>query len=360
MEKTVKKAYVGLDDGNFNTKLIAILEENGVKSAPIQLSIPTRIALGTITQINGLSGITNAANIYEFNGTKYTVFDADDKSVYSNIIDPRNLVYHETVENVIMAKHAIKMAGIDDTYELNLVTGLPFRDYFTFEGSVNKENQTKKIENFSLKWDLVECLDNKKSPKITSHNILSEGAGAYLNELFEFNGGESINRVTTELNRGPVAFVDIGGRTIDIVTFTKNGKNIINDYSDTSEYGALDLSNEVAKGIKNSLKIKTNLLPDKIDEAIRTGKYYARGQDYDVSEIVSSAKQTFCNRLELEIKGTLKNADDIALIVFVGGGSQLVREQLEDIYEQSHFIENPDLANAKGFLKACLIIFVKK
>lgn len=352
-----KKAYVGLDDGNFNTKGVAILEIDGVRQEPIFLSIPTRIALGTITQVNGLSGVSNAANIYDFNGTKYTVFEADDKSVYSNIIDPRNLVYHESVENVIMVKHALKLMGIDESFELCLVTGLPFRDYFSFDGTVNKENQSKKIENFSLKWDLVECMDNSKSPRISTHNILSEGAGAYLNEMFEYSGTESINRVTTELNRGPVSFVDIGGRTIDIVTFTKDGKNIINEYSDTSEYGALDLSNEVAKEIKHSLKIKTNLLPDKIDEAIRTGKYYARGQDYDVSEIVTAAKQTFCSRLELEIKRILKQADDIGLIVFVGGGSLLVKEQLEDIYEQSYFIENPDLANAKGFLKASCILF---
>lgn len=352
-----KKAWIGLDDGNFNTKIIAVLENDGVRSAPIEMSIPTRIALGSITQINGLNGITNSSNIYHFDGSDYTVMDVNDKSIYSNIIDPRTKIYHESVENVIMAKHALKLIGVDDSYDVYLVTGLPFRDYFTMDGNVNKENQAMKIENFNLKWDLITCMDGTKSAKIISHNILSEGAGAYLNELMEMNGDNSINRVTTELNKGPVSFIDIGGRTIDIVTFTQNGKNIINDYSDTSEYGALDLSVETAKEIKSYLGLKTNLLPDKIDDAIRTGFYYARGVDSDVSSIVIKSKKIFCNRLELEIRKILKHADDIGLIVFVGGGSILVKEQLEEIYEQSYFIENPDFANAKGFLKGSMFVF---
>lgn len=357
MEKTIKKAYVGLDDGNFNTKLVALLEINGEIQEPISLSIPTRLALGTITQINGLTGISNAANIYEFNGVKYTVLDADDKSVYGNVIDPRDLTYHESVENVIMAKHILKLAGIDDTYELHLVTGLPFRDFFKFNGEIDPEKRAAKIENFSLKWDSVICYDETKSPKLVKHNILSEGAGAYLNEMFGLDGEESINTVTTALSRDPVAFVDIGGRTLDIVTFTSGGKNIINEFSETSEYGALDLSNDIAKQIKSSLNIKSNLLPDKIDEAIRTGKYYARGQEHDVSEIITTAKQKFCNQLSLSIKKTLKNADDIGLIVFVGGGSLLIKDELEALYQQSYFIIEPDLANAKGFLKASMFVF---
>lgn len=353
----MKKAYVGLDDGNFDTKAMVVLEENGVKSEPFTLCIPTRIALGSIVQVNGMSGISNAGNIYEYNGAKFTVFESNDKNISGSVIDPRTLEYHNSVENVIMAKHALKLCGIDDSYELHLVTGLPFRDYFLSDGSVNKENKNKKITNFSSKWDEIKCDDQTHSPSIFSHNILAEGSGAYLNEMFEYDGNNSINRVTTEFQRGPVAFVDIGGRTVDIVTFTQYGKNFLNNFSETSEYGALDLAVDVTKQIKSNLNIKTNLLPDKIDEAIKTGKYYARGQDYDVSEIVISAKKTFCQRLALEIKNTLRNADDIGLIVFVGGGSQLVKEQLEDIYEQSYFIENPNLANAKGFLKASIFIF---
>lgn len=355
----MKKAWIGLDDGNFGSKLVGIIENNGVRGEPIQLSIPTRIALGAITQMNGLSGVVNAGNIYEFNGNKYTVIDSDDKSVYSNIIDPRSIVYHTSVENVIMAKHALKLAGIDETFdEVRIVTGLPFRDYFNFEGSVNKDNQNAKIDNFSLKWDQVTCQDGSKLPKITKHSILSEGAGAYLNECIDFSGEETLNDVTSAFKSGPVSFVDIGGRTIDIVTFTQGGSNIINEYSDTAEYGALDLSHEVSKVIKSALKIKTNLLPDKVDEAIRTGMYYVRGQDHNVSSIVDVAKATFFNRLSLEIKNILKAADDISMIVYVGGGSQLVRDQLGDIYQQSHFIDQPEFANANGFLKAAVSVFI--
>lgn len=352
-----KIAYIGLDDGNFNTKLVAILEENGVRSNVIQLSIPTRIAHGAVAQINGLKGVANNSSIYEFNGSKYTVLDSNDKSMHSNIIDPRNLVYHSDVANVIMAKHIIKLAGIDSTYDLRITSGLPFRDYFTLDGEVNKAVLQDKIDNFNFKWDDIICADGSMINKPIAHNVLSEGAGSYLNEIFNYDGSDSINEITTKLSNAPVSFVDIGGRTIDIVTFTQNGQKIINDYSETSEYGALDLNNELAKSIRQELGIKSQILADKIDDALNTGKYLVRGESVDISETIKRAKRGFATRIEQEIRKTLRHADDIGLIVFVGGGSLLIQEELSEIYHQTYFIKEPEFANAKGFLKGCMWIF---
>lgn len=345
-----KEIFVGLDDGNFNTKITALFNNDGTGKL-VKLSMPTRVTLGRQTQVSGISGVDNLANIYSVNGVDYTVLAEGDKSINSNVIDPRNMSYHKSPVNIIMVQHALKMAGIDSSYQVHLVTGLPFRDFFKADGSINNEIKAEKVNSFSVNWDNVICSDGTTPPRILSHKVLSEGAGAFLNERFEMNGSQSINQVSSALMDGPVSFVDIGGKTIDIVTFTQGGNSIINSLSNTCSFGALDFSENVSNFIKEELKIN-NTLPDKIDDAIRTGEYSAKGQIFNVSKLITKAKQLFCIRVEEEIRKVLKSADDINLIVFVGGGSIIIQDDLREIYTQSYFIQDPEFANSVGFLKA--------
>ena len=352
-----KIAFVGLDDGNYDSKVyVKKFDSNNNLIESINFSIPSRIAYGEIIISNGMHGVGNNGSIYYHNDISYTIIDKDDKSIYSDIVDLRSIEYPLSIENVIIAKHVLKMAGLDESYDVYLVTGLPYREYFNGKAQKNEEIIRAKKESFK-RMNQIMCKDETAtSPNIVSHEIMAEGVGAYLNSVIDDTGGDSDNLITQELTTSPVSFVDIGGRTLDVVTFTQQGQNLINNFSNTHNLGVLDLNEQIGAEIKEVFGLK-HIIPNKIESAIRSGTYTAKGQVLDVSEIIHQKKMIFAKRLEMEVKKILKDAENIGLIVFVGGGSILLKDCLQDIYENSFFVDNPQFANAHGFLKASMFMF---
>ncbi len=348
-----KTVYVGLDDGHYGSKIS--WREQGKETK--YFSIPSRIAFGEVNLANGLHGQdSNLSNIYSYEGIKYTVIDENDKSMHPDIIDLRNVEYPKSIENVILMLHTLKKAGIDDTYNVKLVTGLPFRDYFSSKGSKNEELINEKIKNFE-RYKSIQCEDpSVKLPTIISHHVLSEGTGAYLNIVMDWNGDDLDNKVSRELDDNPVSFADIGGKTTDIVTFTQGGKTMMINMSNTVEIGVLDLHDAIKNDIRQEFNLK-NIVPSKIEQALITKKYSAKGQEFDVSEIINRNKTTFALKLKNDIRKILKSAENIGIIVFVGGGSILIQEELKNLYSNCLFIENAEFSNSFGFLKGAIHIF---
>lgn len=344
MNKEIK--YVGLDDGHYALK-ICYEQNNTLKT----LVLPSRIAYG-YHQLSSLNGDDSNDNcMYSTDDIKFTVLEKYNE-LNDEIIDLRNLNYPTSDINAILIYHALTKCGFNDQDTLKIVTGLPFKEFY-LNGKKNVELINKKSQNLNR---IIECVDKKVTlPKIDLHNVLSEGAGAYIDIALDINGNQNTG-IIDSLKDAPMSIVDIGGKTTDIITMDTGGKTIRVNESNTAFIGALNLNELIGLEICKKLSLRQYSTAE-IENALKTGLYMAHGQKHDVTNIVLEQKQVFARKIVLEIKKILKDASHIGVVSFVGGGSLLIQKELKEIYgNQSYFVEDPQFANARGFYKAAKFI----
>lgn len=348
-------AIVGLDDGNFETKIAVVVSHDGVEDKKVKLnSIKTLVAFGEISNIKpDGSGIDNESDIYQFEGNFYTVLNRTSKSNI-DVLDPRTTDYHTSVQNVIMVQHALKKMGIDESYDVVMVTGLPFNDFYM---NSKRDMRSEKIASFNALWNQIKCRDGKKPPTLISHSIFAEGVATYIHNLYTVYHGEDTESEVSRVNQNsPIAIVDLGGRTLDIVTISVNGDGFSSRESTTVELGALDLNEDISKNIMDRFNIK-HVLPSGIEKAISDKTYTVFGDAKDVSDIIDKNISMFSERVKLEVRRVIGDAVDLGLVLFVGGGSHIVRNKLEHMYPNIRWAESPQFSNALGLLKSAIYVF---
>lgn len=348
-----KIAIVGLDDGNNETKIVLIDSVNGIESDQIRANtFKTSVAFGELSVLKSDGdGIENAGDIYYHNQVPYTVLNKGNTS-NSDVLDPRTVDYHNSVQNVIMVQHALKKLGVDETYDVYLTTGLPFNDFYknTSNGS-NRDMKTEKIKSFNENWNKLTCRDGKRPPNLVSHYVYAEGVASYINGLYDVRSGLIKDSIINEKNREmPIAVVDLGGRTLDIVTINPDGDGFSSKESTTVDIGALDLYEAIANDIKSEFRIK-HVLPSGVEKSIKEKTYSVFGEKKDISNIIDKNLSMFAERVKLEIRKVLKDGVDLGIILFVGGGSLLIREYLKDMYPSILWDKNAQFSNALGLLK---------
>ena len=331
--------FVGVDDGHYGIKICA--------GEGKYVHIKSRATYGVHQSISINGTETSEDNIYNVDGVTFTVID--DVIVMNNqIIDPRNLIpeYPLSDLNCSLVFHALIKAGFNGGDHLAVVTGLPFMDYFR-NGKKNLELIEAKRKNFNR---VVTNFDeNITLPSIDYHNVLAEGMGGYFDLLLNFDGTQNEEIVKAAL-MAPIVIVDIGGKTTDIATVGEN--RILSETCATINIGALDFNNTVSQNIMKSLGL-TSTMPHKIENAIKTGKYVAYNKEHDVTEIIEDTKMIFARKIQELMYKTINKAQDLGLVTFIGGGTNLIQPQLEKLYqEQSYFVKNPEFSNARGFYKA--------
>lgn len=344
--ETKKISYIGLDDGHYALKLC--YEKDGELKG---LMLPSRIAYN----YHKLSEVTGKGNndhcMYETDSVKFTVLE-NFTSLNNEVIDLRGLDYPISEVNAILIYHTLLKAGFTSEDSLKIVTGLPYKEYY-LNGKKNEILIAKKSQNLNRE---IRTLTGVKLPEILSHNVLAEGAGAYI-DLAISDDGKPNDGIIDAIREAPLAIVDIGGKTTDIVTMDTGGKNMRIGESNTAFIGALDLNQAIGAEIMAKLGLN-NIVTEKIEKAIEMGEYMAFGQKHDVTNIVLEQKKVFARKIADEMKKILKDASNIGVVAFVGGGSILLKKELSEIYgSQSQFVKDPQFANARGFYKAAKYIF---
>ena len=321
MEKNIK--YLGIDDGHYALKICYELN-NELKT----LSLPSRIAYG-FHQLSSLDGIENNDNcMYTANDITYTVLEKYNE-LNDGVIDLRNLNYPTSDVNAILIYHALTRAGFNSDDHLRIVTGLPFKEFY-LNGTKNIELINKKRKNLDRS---IICKDKKVSlPHIDFHNVLSEGAGAFIDIALDFNGNPNTG-IIDSIKDAPMSIVDIGGKTTDIITMDTGGKKIRINESNTAFIGALNLNELIGIEICKKLKLGQYSATE-IETALKTGTYFAQGQKHDVTNIVIEQKKVFARKIVLEVRKVLKDASHIGIVAFVGGGSLLIQKELKEDRER--------------------------
>jgi len=317
----------GIDDGHSSIKIVSDNEKKRFDS---------RLLIGKKKSFNLISGEDKSYS-YSINGNDYTISQENDIS-----LDTRFEDYPTSDINIVLANHSLNLLKAKGN--VSICTGLPFNRYYQ-NGEVNQKLIDKKKEVFKKN---VIGLNNKIN--IINHNVCAEAIASYYDFLLLDNGKVN-NKILNHINKDSVIVIDIGGRTTDIVTFNNHQINF--EKSITLDLGCLDVEENLRKNI--SKKINCYDIPQSVIKKtiINNGVYESSKNIMDFNDVLTQSKIVLANTIINKIKAIVSNTINLSLVMFVGGGSILIKEELTKLFDKkySYFHKNPLYANANGMLK---------
>jgi plasmid segregation protein ParM len=171
---------------------------------------------------------------------------------------------------------------------------LPVDQYYK-NGAPNQELIGKKLD--SLAKHVSRIGKGATLALIVGQSVVSEATAAFYDALIQHDG-EYDAGIEALIARRPVAVMDLGGKTTDLVVVAENVASVYKDQSGTKDIGVLQLLDQVAEPIKSEFGLNDNPLLPYVEEACRTKKYELFGEDVDVSPIVVAACEAYLDRMK--------------------------------------------------------------
>jgi plasmid segregation protein ParM len=343
--------YVGCDDGHYGIKLC--FEDGTV------FYVPSRVTRG-LHQIVAFDGDEAADRAYVINDQPYTVLEdyalvkaEDTRSLEPPFpVSPLNRVLVNHALTRALAARSINPAEV----EVVLVTGLPVDDFY-IAGQKNVALIDAKIKNLAAA-QIINKNHSVVLPRITQHHVISEGIAAFFDLMLDFDGNE-IPETQKMVQDRAIAIVDVGGKTTDIAMVAEGGTGLYPERSGTEPLGALNLNETVGVKLKARFKLSAPP-PDKhVEAAIHSKTYSLYGEQHNIADIIDEEARDFAQKIKGYMNKCIGSGYDLGKVIFVGGGSILLRPYFEALYpKQSIFPDNPQFANARGMLKAAKFLLV--
>ena len=226
---------------------------------------------------------------------------------------------------------------------MHAVSGLPVSAFYRSSGEHRKDVIAKKRD--SLK-QAVRPLSDGLSAGIAFHGVIPEALAAWYDYVIVDQG----DGVTLDADRVsvPVAIVDIGGRTTDYVVVKDQG--ILHASSGSLQCGMLNVKQCVTDGIQERFDLET-LSEQLVSQALENNIVRLQGKDHDVAALVEAAKREVVEQLHAETRRQLGLGVELDRILFVGGGTVALAEDIANWFPHQAIAENPAFANARGMLK---------
>jgi hypothetical protein len=159
--------------------------------------------------------------------------------------------------------------------------------------------------------------------------------------------------IDLELAESRVAVVDVGGYTVDVLTFRELNPTPVHG---SIERGVIQVRDDINREIKHRFR-RHDLDPRDIDTIMRpdkVGRYYYRhaGSLEDVTEIVEAAVWELTTGVLDVWNNQLSGGVDYDIVIFTGGGAPIIRPFLEQRIQHGNILRVDDsrshLANAIG------------
>ncbi|MCP4043181.1 MAG: ParM/StbA family protein, partial [Gammaproteobacteria bacterium] len=226
---------------------------------------------------------------------------------------------------------------------VHAVSGLPVSAFYRKNGEQRNETINKKQD--SLK-QTVRPLSDMLPASISFHEVIPEALAAW----YDFVIGEKDGKALLDEKQlsVPVAIVDIGGRTTDYVVVKDQG--IIHGSSGSLQCGMLDVKQRVANGVQERFDLET-ISEQLVAHAVEHKTVRLHGKDYDVGQLVDSAKKEVVERIHVETRRQLGLGIELDRILFVGGGTVVLVEHIANWFPHQAIADHPAFANARGMLK---------
>jgi plasmid segregation protein ParM len=337
---------IGLDDGHDTNKVVFGWDD---VAKTWRYGYYKSRAVEGLHQVMSIGGPDSAGGAYETEGKRYTV--AGSQSLLQTL-DTRMTGYALSDMNRALVAHSLAACGLGDT-PIYLITGLPVDQYYK-DGEANLPLIRKKIESLAKPVSRV-----GKGPALAligGQSVVSEATAAFYDALIHHDGEYDAD-IEKLIERRPVAVMDFGGKTTDLVVIAENISQVYKKYSGTKDLGVLQLLDQVAEQIKSEFGLNDNPPLPHVEEACRTKKYELFGEYVDVSHIVVAACEAYLEQAKNFFVSKLRDGSSVGAVIFVGGGTALIQSVLGDdafasIYKGKRFIaKEPEYANARGMWK---------
>lgn len=344
-----KPINIAIDNGYYDHK-VAYWEGDQIKT----LKYP--VVIGSEQEaISSMGG--RLVNMYESDSARLVV----DPTV-TNKISLRFEEYGSSRENRVLVNHGLVQAGISHGQTVHLTTALPVRDFYNENGSLNMELIEAQRESMLKPVYQVFAVDQEPSliANVAKSRVLSEGVAAVIDFLVSDTSGSHRNL------RAPVAALDFGGSTFDVVTVMPN-MNIRQSSSGTLRRGTYDIRKNFRPLLADFMAeqgVKMKEPPSwMIAEGFETGAIQVADKDaayglrsVDVRSVIREAAAPIVNEVKRFVQQTLPNMAEYEAIILAGGGALLCESLFEDWKEEFNMTVLDEFANARGMLKIDLVI----
>ncbi|WP_414041597.1 plasmid segregation protein ParM domain-containing protein [Acidithiobacillus sp. M4-SHS-6] len=313
---------------------------------------PSKAVSGRVVRSRYVNGDfeLGGSPVLESEGAIFTIQDG------INAEDTRFDDWPNSTLNRILCRYAAAEMGMQDGD--NLVTGLPMSVYFDRDGRKNQKAVQRRTE--SLKKPVVQHMPDGMQRHLATPGrikIIPQGLAAIFDHLIGDDG-----QIAT-LNT--VGVVDIGARTTDVAVYLlqDDGENTI-DASRSGGFrrGVSDLVDALAQELQKSLRLPALPPLSMAAASLRTGRFKASGQEYNVDSQRLHVLRTGLPGILQEAEQILSAGDgaaglmDLDRILLVGGGAYLAESIGLSLWEQTCIPQNPELANVRGMVKLGQVI----
>lgn len=333
---TKKAEFVGVDDGHYAVKVV---NEKGQC-----FSIPSRARSGKHL-IAWQAGDDTDGGIYTTpdEGLTFTVH-----AHLNECDDTRFRDYPRSPLNRVLVHHALRKAGFANK-PVSIATGLPV-SYYYIGGVKNDELIDAKVAN--LRRSVI-C-ESGPCAQIVDNIVTTEAIAAYFDQIIEMDG--SASPAYEEVKSASVGVIDVGGKTTDCAVILPGGAHVDTGRSGSSDVGVLKLNDSVDAALRTKYGFD-NVPPRLVESAIANGMIKIYGKEESVKGIVQDAKEALAEAVMNNVRAKIGSGKDLDWVLFVGGGSIVLREQLAKHFPHCRFPDRPEFANARGMLKIAKYIF---
>ncbi len=228
------------------------------------------------------------------------------------------------------------------TVAVDLVLGLPL-------GLFGSQKDALAARFTDRTWHVQRGSDPAVDVSIASVMVLAQAAGVYYAAALTGDG-----RVRDPgLLRRTVGIVDVGFRTVDyfVMAWDDEGLHPIPALSGSIDTGMV----EVLEAVRRRAVQATGQMVDafQVEAAIRQagGRLYAPGQTVDLRPWMAEAGEAVGRRVADQIRLLWgRHLLTMATILLAGGGAATLYPTLQHLHPEALLVDDPALANARGFL----------
>jgi plasmid segregation protein ParM len=320
---------VAIDDGFDQTKVAYWVIENGVRTIK-EDKIKSRGKRGRHAISMQMTGV----GLFSSGDDVYTIRDSMDYE------DTRTDDFPKKPLNRFLVHAGLSKIGISNDQEVAVVTGLPLLTYMPSMGEINQKLIDQKREN--MLTPVTVGINKTPSAKIVFHGVFPEAIAGLADYLIDNNG-----KPREGLDFDVVRMVlDIGGRTTDMAIILPG-----NDIAkiETIDFGVSHMRDHLRKLIEN--KMELTLDPISLDEALQTKSAYLFGTQEDFTDEWNQSVSHVLRDIFESASELRKKYPSIREMICFGGGAALCEDLIKEQYKEVKMTENPDGANARGYLK---------
>ncbi len=244
-------------------------------------------------------------------------------------------------DSLVLALGAIGRLGIQG--EITLCAGVPAALWAT-DGSALRRLLTGP---FTWGWN-----GHERTAVVTAH-VMPEPAGAYFHALLNPQGRPA----DRELSEYPVAVVDIGYRSVDIILVERGA--IQEHVTKSTTHGIVTAYNRLYQRLAGDIGLLTD--DERMDvflSVVRGEPLVLKGRSLGGGQrgIVDQAKPDIAEAITADVRSALSGVN-YRVLLWAGGGADWLRTDLDATFPGGRWPDDARLVNARGFYRfACMMV----